>query len=119
MRYDQEKQAFLTPAMEEFFQKLTFWALEDGVLNLAFLEIDGQRAACNFSFDYNNQVWLYNSGINPEFQELSPGWVILGKLIQWCTEQGKTRFDFMRGDEEYKYRFGAHNRQLLQITINH
>lgn len=118
MRNDNDKVAFLTPQMEEFFQKLALWAHREQILNLAFLEIDGQPAACNFSFDYDNQVWLYNSGISTEYNELSPGWVILGNLIQWCTENGKTRFDFMRGDEEYKYRFGAENRHLMQLNVS-
>ena len=117
MRNDADKITFLTPQMEEFFQKLAKWAHQEQILNLAFLEIDGHPAACNFSFDYDNQVWLYNSGISTEYNELSPGWVILGNLLQWCTENGKTRFDFMRGDEEYKYRFGAENRHLVQMNI--
>ncbi|MBI9049337.1 MAG: GNAT family N-acetyltransferase [Anaerolineaceae bacterium] len=118
MRHDADKVNFLTPQMETFFEQLALWAHQEGILSLAFLEINGQPAACNFSFDYDNQIWLYNSGISPEYQQLSPGWVILGKLIQWCAEQGKTRFDFMRGDEEYKYRFGAANRHLVQLTIS-
>jgi CelD/BcsL family acetyltransferase involved in cellulose biosynthesis len=117
MRNDDDKVKFLTPQMEEFFLKVALWAHQEKMLNLAFLEIGGQPAACNFSFDYDNQVWLYNSGISTEYNELSPGWVILGNLIQWCTENGKTRFDFMRGDEEYKYRFGAENRHLVQLNI--
>lgn len=117
MRYDEEKQAFLTPVMEKLFLDMADWALAEGILSLAFLDINGRPAACNFSFDYEDQIWLYNSGISSEYQELSPGWVILGNLIQWCTQNGKTRFDFMRGDEEYKYRFGAQNRQLVQIKI--
>jgi len=118
MRFDEEKRIFLTPAMEALFEKLAEWAFNEGILNLVFLEIAGQRSACNLSFDYDNQIWLYNSGISAEHQELSPGWVILGNLIQWSTNQGKKRFDFMRGDEEYKYRFGAENRQLFRLQIS-
>jgi len=33
--------------------------------------------------------------------------VLLGYLLQWANEQQRAAFDFMRGDEEYKYRFGA------------
>ena len=117
MRYDPEKQAFLTPEMETLFLQMAEWALAEGILSLAFLDINGRAAACNFSFDYDGQIWLYNSGISSDYQELSPGWVILANLIQWCTQNGKTRFDFMRGDEEYKYRFGAQNRQLVQINL--
>jgi CelD/BcsL family acetyltransferase involved in cellulose biosynthesis len=46
--------------------------------------------------------------------ELSPGWVLLAHVIQWCTEHGRSEFDFMRGDEEYKYRFGGINRFVMR-----
>jgi CelD/BcsL family acetyltransferase involved in cellulose biosynthesis len=118
MRFDEQKAIFLTPGMEALFTQVAQWAFDEGILNLAFLDVNGQAAACNLSLDYDEQIWLYNSGVSSEYQDLSLGWVILGNLIQWCTQNGKKRFDFMRGDEEYKYRFGAQNRQLVQIKIN-
>jgi CelD/BcsL family acetyltransferase involved in cellulose biosynthesis len=39
--------------------------------------------------------------------DLSAGWVLLGNLLKWASENGRAEFDFMRGREEYKYRFGA------------
>ena len=49
--------------------------------------------------------------------ELSPGWVLLGHVIQWCCENGRYEFDFMRGDEEYKYRFGGVNRFVMRARV--
>ncbi len=34
-----------------------------------------------------------------------PGWVLLTHLLQWANENGIEEFDFMRGDEDYKYKF--------------
>ena len=52
-----------------------------------------------------------------EFREHSPGWVLLGYVLQWATENGIEEFDFMRGDEEYKYRFGAVDRYVMRMQI--
>jgi CelD/BcsL family acetyltransferase involved in cellulose biosynthesis len=49
--------------------------------------------------------------------ELSPGWVLLANTIQWCCENGRYEFDFMRGDEEYKYRFGGVNRFVMRARV--
>jgi CelD/BcsL family acetyltransferase involved in cellulose biosynthesis len=46
--------------------------------------------------------------------ELSPGWVLLAQVIQWCAEHGRSEFDFMRGDEDYKYRFGGVNKHVMR-----
>lgn len=60
-------------------------------------------------------------GVRPcmsrEHMELSPGWVLLAQTIQWCCENGRHEFDFMRGDEEYKYRFGGVNKHVMRVRL--
>jgi CelD/BcsL family acetyltransferase involved in cellulose biosynthesis len=117
MELDPEKARFLTPLMRENFHRTIRCAFDVGCLVLAFLEVNGNKAAAYISFDYLDQLWVYNSGINPEFVEYSPGWVLLGELIKWSIENGKKAFDFMRGDEDYKFRFGAKKRDVMRVTL--
>ncbi len=117
MAQDAEKAAFLTPPMREHMRLVVKCAFEKGCVQLAFLEINGQKAAAYLSFDYLDRMWVYNSGIDPRFSEYSPGWVLLGHLLKWANEQGRTEFDFMRGDEDYKYRFGAVDRRVVRALI--
>ena len=49
-----------------------------------------------------------------DFKDVSPGWVIMAYDIQWCCNNGRNEFDFMRGDEEYKYRMGGVNRFVMR-----
>ena len=37
--------------------------------------------------------------------------------IQWECEQRRYEFDFMCGDEEYKYRFGGVNRFVMRARV--
>jgi len=60
---------------------------------------------------------VYNSGLSQEYRELSPGWVLLGYLLRWANENQRKTFDFMRGDEDYKYRFGALNRSVMRVKV--
>jgi len=92
-------------------------AHEGGYLWLGFLEVEGVKAAASLNFDYKNKLWGYNSGVRRDFMELSPGWVLLAHVIQWCCENGRYEFDFMRGDEEYKYRFGGVNRYVMRERV--
>jgi CelD/BcsL family acetyltransferase involved in cellulose biosynthesis len=118
MAQDDDKAAFLTPAMREQMHKTISCAFEVGCMNLAFLEINGEKAAAYLSFDYLNRLWVYNSGLNRKFNEFSPGWVLLGYLLRWANEQKYEELDFMRGDEEYKYRFGAKDRFIVRATVS-
>jgi CelD/BcsL family acetyltransferase involved in cellulose biosynthesis len=117
MAQDAEKERFLTDVMRSQLQASIHAAFKAGWLQLAFIEIDGQKAAGYLNFDFGNHIWVYNSGLNYALGELSPGWVLLGYLLQWAIENGRSAFDFMRGDEDYKYRFGATDRHIQRVTI--
>ncbi|MEN8172030.1 MAG: GNAT family N-acetyltransferase [Chloroflexota bacterium] len=112
-----EKDTFLTDLMRSQLRSAIHAAFEAGWLQLAFIEIGGEKAAAYLNFDYHNQIWVYNSGINWKYRELSPGWVLLGHLIQWAIDNGRTAFDMMRGDEIYKYRFGGVDRFVIRAQI--
>lgn len=118
MQQDEEKAAFLTPAMRQTMHEIIRCAFEEDCLLMAFMEVGGQKAAGYLMFDYLNRVWVYNSGFDRQFMEYSPGWVLLGYLLQWANEQGRTEFDFMRGNEDYKYRFGAVDRFVVRATLS-
>lgn len=117
MAQDAEKAAFLTDVMRSQMKASVHAAFRAGWLQLAFLEVDGEKAAGYLNFDYDNKLWVYNSGINPRFRELSPGWVLLGYLLRWANENGRREFDFMRGSEDYKYKFGAENRHVMRVLV--
>ena len=117
MVQDPGKAEFLHPAMREQMTVTLQNAHKQGYLWLAFLEIEGARTAASLNFDYKNKLWGYNSGVSSEHRELSPGWVLLAHTIQWCCENGRYEFDFMRGDEEYKYRFGGVNKHVMRVKV--
>ena len=117
MVQDPNKAMFLRDAMRDQMSTTIRAAHEGGYLWLGFLEVDGIKAAASLNFDYKNKLWGYNSGVRRDFMELSPGWVLLAHVIQWCCENNRYEFDFMRGDEEYKYRFGGVNRYVMRERV--
>jgi hypothetical protein len=118
MVHDPNKAAFLHPAMREQMTSILRAAHENGYLWLGFLKINGVKTAASLNFDYGNKLWGYNSGVSREHMELSPGWVLLGHTIKWCCENNRYEFDFMRGDEDYKYRFGGVNQYVMRTKLN-
>jgi len=118
MAKDPKKSSFLNPLMKEHMQLILNWAFTAGILQLSFLEIQKQKAAGYFCFNYENKILVYNSGYDPDFSEYSPGWVLLGYLLQWANENRFSEFDFMRGNEDYKYRFGARDRFVICATLS-
>jgi CelD/BcsL family acetyltransferase involved in cellulose biosynthesis len=118
MEQDPNKANFLKDPMRAQMREVIRTAHENGWLWLAFLEADGQRIAAALNFDYDNKLWGYNAGVDRAFMDLSPGWVLLTYILQWCCENKRAEFDFMRGDEEYKYRFGAVNQYVMRAKVS-
>ena len=94
MAEDPEKAAFLTPPMRPQMHLACRAAFEYGWLQMAFLEVDGQKVAGYLNFDYLNRIWVYNSGIDRRFMDFSAGWVLLGYLLRWANEKKRSRIRF-------------------------
>ena len=102
------KHEFMTEEMQAFFHAIARATADAGWLQLSFLDIGDQPAATLFCFDYHNEILVYNSGYDPEaYPALSPGWVLLARVIENAIALGRRRFDFLQGNEDYKYRFGG------------
>ncbi len=118
MANNPEKDAFLTEEMSQHLIDSALSAFQEGWLQLVFLTVGDLKVAGYLNFDFDGKIWVYNSGINNLFENLSPGWVLLSYLIQWAIQEGKSEIDFMRGDEPYKYQFGAIDKDVVQLMIS-
>ena len=114
---DRRKEKFLAGSMWDQMRAVSDWAFEAGILQLSFLTINREKASGYFCFDDGETIYVYNSGFDPKFSMYSPGWVHLSRLIRHSIESGRKTFDFMRGDEEYKYRFGGKNSYVMRAEL--
>ncbi len=113
-----EKHDWLDERRRALFHDVAREAHKAGSLQLMFTELDGQRAAALFNFDYKNRIWVYNSGLDPTaFTSLSPGVVLTAAAIERAIDLGRETLDFLRGDEEYKYRFGAVDTKIYRVLL--
>jgi CelD/BcsL family acetyltransferase involved in cellulose biosynthesis len=118
MAEDPNKCDFLIPPMSGQMKAMARAAFREGWLQLAFLEVDGEKACGYLNFDYAGRIWVYNSGLDRRFMDLSPGWVLLAYLVQWATAHGRSEFDFLRGSEDYKYKFGGRDRLVMRAVVH-
>ncbi len=114
-----DKATFLTAPMESFFRSLADTMAEARLLRLGILELDRLPTAMIMCFDYNDCVYLYNSGYDSQYNYLSVGVLCKVLCIKESIQEGKKRFDFLKGDEAYKYHLGGREVPLsrCQITI--
>ncbi len=107
-----EKGDFMDPSMENFFASLQ--AEVGGVVDFLYGDAPDPVAAA-FGFEDENVYYLYNSAYEPSAGHVSPGIVLLAELIETTIGAGRDRFDFLKGDETYKFRHGAEPRPLFVL----
>jgi CelD/BcsL family acetyltransferase involved in cellulose biosynthesis len=111
------KARFMDETMESFFREATAALVEAGWARLWFLGSPSGLLASFLCVEYGGAVGLYNSGFDPAHAWLAPGIVLLAHLIRDAIERRIPVFDFLRGEEAYKYAFGPTPRDLFAIRI--
>ncbi len=112
-----DKAAFMTARMESFFRAIASAMAEARLLRLGVLELDAAPTAMAMCFDYNDTIYLYNSGYDPQYSYLSAGLLSKVLCIKDSIERGKKRFDFLKGAETYKYHLSGKEIPLYHCQI--
>ncbi len=113
-----EKREFLTPARETFLRSVVQAMAEYRLVKLCFLKVGGARAASALCFDHNDSVYLYNSGLDPDFRHLSVGLLCKLLTLRRSIEDGRKVYDFLKGAETYKHRLGARRVPLCRCQVS-
>jgi CelD/BcsL family acetyltransferase involved in cellulose biosynthesis len=113
-----DKAQFMTAAMQDYFRFLTFSLSEAGVIRFGTLEFDRKSVAMVMYFDYNNNMYLYNSAYDPAYRSMSVGIISKAGCIKDGIEKGKKIFDFLKGPENYKAYLGGREIKLYGCHIS-
>ena len=113
----EDKAAFLTEPMKQYFRSVVAAMSREGLLRLGILELDHKPIAEILCFEYQKCLYLYNSGYDPKYIGLSAG--VLSKVlaIKDCIDKGIKKFDFLKGAEPYKAHIGGKEVPLFHCRV--
>jgi CelD/BcsL family acetyltransferase involved in cellulose biosynthesis len=112
-----EKAGFMNSTMESFFRALATSMAEIELLRMGMLKVANAEAAMTIGFDYGGSYYLYNSAYDPGFSHLSVGLLCKVLCLKDSIERGRTRWDFLKGSEPYKYQLGGHEVPIYACDI--
>lgn len=101
---DGESSAF-TPPLDRLHAEFADAALERGWLRMFVAQIGSRPAAAWYGFSFGGATWFYQSGRDPQDDQLSAGTLVLLEAIDSAFKDGSTEFKLLRGGDEYKSRF--------------
>lgn len=104
-------------ASRRFLTRLLELMGRDGTARLTFLTVGGRPIASGIHFETPDGYLYYNAGVDPDARDLSPGVLMVARYIERAIATGKRRLDFLRGDESYKYAWGAIDEPIQRLLV--
>ncbi len=104
-------------ASRTFFRRLFELLGPEGAVRLTFLRVGDRRIAAGVHLETADSYLYYNAGVDPDARDLSPGVVMVAKYVERALAAGKRRLDFLRGNEPYKYEWGAVDEPIQRLLV--
>jgi CelD/BcsL family acetyltransferase involved in cellulose biosynthesis len=111
------KGRFVSERYLSFHTRIMSLYQEHGALFLSFLTVGGKRVAFYYGFQFRDQLFMYQSGFDPEWSSMSVSFVLLSYVVENAILDGVSYFDFLRGHEKFKYDWTASENRLLDVTL--
>jgi CelD/BcsL family acetyltransferase involved in cellulose biosynthesis len=113
-----EQGAFEDPAFVEFHRAAVAEMGSSGAVHLQTLWIDDQPVAAEYVLQDDHRAFAYQSGISTLGEELGAGTLSLIALVRHAIDSGRTHLDLLRGDEAYKFSWGAQRKAACTLTVH-
>lgn len=108
---------FADAPMQAFLREFCLTAARKGWLRLHVLESGGRTLAVLIAFHWKHTAYYYQMGWDPDGPVESPGVILLSHSIEQAIREGLTRYDLLRGEEAYKFRWTSEEAEAGTLVI--
>ncbi len=108
---------FNDPDQQAFFETLTRRAGNTGSLRYTTLTLDGALVAAHYGFLHNGTFTFYKPAYDPAYAKITPGDVILKRMLEQARDESAELFDFTIGEEPYKLGFATEVPQVISLHV--
>jgi CelD/BcsL family acetyltransferase involved in cellulose biosynthesis len=109
--------SFVDPRDREFYREVARKFLSRNWLHLSYLTIDGDVASMLFSCIYNQKFYAMTEARNIRYAKYSIGHLHHAQVMKDAIDRKLNEFDFLQGDEPYKFYWTKLARKYMQVTI--
>ncbi len=112
-----QKGTFHVQERRDFWLDVARCFSDKGWLALHFLTVDDKPVAALHGYEFNNKMFDSLTGFDPDYSQYSVSNLLLQKLIAKCVTNRIDEFDFLTGDEPYKFSWTKTYRQNLNLKL--
>ena len=108
---------FATDYHHRFFRAAFAGLVREGILRLFVVRLHGEPIAAACGFLHRRHYYHFIAGYDPRRSHLSLGSFAVYVALRAAVSEGAECFDFLRGRESYKYRWGARDHQTYRRRL--
>jgi len=103
--------------VEDFHRDLAPLLASRGWLRLYRMSVGGRSVAAVYGLELSGRFYYYQSGMDPEWSERSPGLVLIGKTVEDAYARHLSDYDFLRGTEPHKLDWASDRRETCTLRL--
>lgn len=104
-------------AYPEVFQSLFDDLGPRGLIAVVLIERGDRLVAWRLLFRHGTKLWDYQTAYDPAFADVSPGTILVCTAIDYGYAHGCDEFDFLRGTDDYKWRWTSIFRRNQRMIL--
>jgi CelD/BcsL family acetyltransferase involved in cellulose biosynthesis len=105
------------PRVLQFHREAIPELLQAGSARLYAVQIGGNVVAAYYGFLHGGRAYAYLTGFDPAYSFESPGALAMAHAMEEAVREGAYEFHLLRGNESYKYGWGARDQPSRRRTF--
>lgn len=106
------------PQLMKFHRAVVEKLAEKSLIRFDEIWVEGACRASVYGLDNGRIFYYYNAGYDLDWANYSVGMVLIGLSIKAAIARGNVLYDFLRGEENYKFDWSNTQENLVTIKLN-
>ena len=117
MSYKGKQSSLEDDSIRKFLLESVPYMAANNIAWMDVLEKDGKTVAAALNFVHGKSAFFYIGGIDHSAEKWGPGTALFAHIIMRCIRENYLVYDFLRGQEDYKYKWGGTDVPMYKLDI--
>jgi len=109
--------SFADPRVKELYREVAWKFLNRGWLYFSSMNVDGKLVSAMYGCIFNRKLYFIAAGRDIRYSKYSVGQLHEMHVIKDAVSRNLSEFDFLQGDEPYKFYWTKSARRYMRVTI--
>jgi CelD/BcsL family acetyltransferase involved in cellulose biosynthesis len=109
--------SFADPRFKDFYREAAWKFLDRGWLYFSVITVAGKMVSALYSCIFKRRLYFLTSGRDIRYSKYSVGKLHMMHVIKDAVSRNLLEFDFLQGDEPYKFHWTRSARRYMRVTV--